>query len=487
VNPLAGLLQDSVALHPERTAVVDAASGETATYADLNARAEAIAQRLRQVGVSDGHRVGIRLAKSIDSLASVFAILKCDAAYVPVDAAAPPERNEWIFKDCAVTAIIDRDADGALRVEPQLPIEDAEPLEGLAYILYTSGSTGNPKGVMVSHENALSFINWCSETFQPTPEDRFSSHAPFHFDLSILDIYAAIKHGAAVVLIGEALGKNARALAPVIEEQKITMWYSTPTVLRLLTESGDLENRDLSALRVINFAGEVFPIQQLRALKEKLPAPRYFNLYGPTETNVCTYLEIPHEIPADQDTPFPIGHLTSNVRGRVIDENGKDVKPGEEGELVIAGGPVMMGYWNLPGRTADAFLPGRGGLTWYLTGDIVRDLGGGNYDYVSRRDRMIKRRGYRVELGEIETGLYKFPGIAEVAAIAVPDPESGMRVRAFVRMAEQQEKNPSLLQMKVFCSKVLLPYMIPDSFEFLPALPKTSTDKIDYQKLTSLN
>ena len=472
----------SAASFPDRPAVTEGSGGATLTYRELADRVGAIADQLRDAGLSPGDRVGLCLPKSNEAFAALFGVLQTGAAYVPVDASAPAERNAFIFDDCAVKAVIALDGDGGLEVQAR-EHAGAEPTPELAYILYTSGSTGDPKGVMLTHDNANSFVDWCSEVFEPTEQDRFSSHAPFHFDLSILDIHVAVKHGACVVLVDEALGKNARALGPVIAEQGITIWYSTPTVLRLLTEFGGLAELDLSALRWVLFAGEVFPVKHLRAIKELLPEPRYANLYGPTETNVCTWLEIPAEVPADRETPYPIGRVTSNDRGRVVDEDGADVAHGEEGELVIAGGTVMAGYWNLPERSAQAFFDAQDGTKWYRTGDLVKDLGDGVLDYIGRRDRMVKRRGYRVELGEIENGVYKHPAIAEAAAVALPDPESGVQVRVFVVACEGEEKPPSLLQLKLHCGKVLLPYMVPDSFEFLESLPKTSTDKIDYQTL----
>ena len=488
---LASLLQDSAARFPERVAVVDPSAGESVSYAELRARAGEIAAALRALGVGAGDRVGICAPKSIAAVSAIFGVLECGAAYVPVDAAAPPERNAFIFADCGVAATLTLTADPGVGGGEPVPVaglmltdrragaggtaaDTTTPPDGLAYILYTSGSTGNPKGVMLTHANALSFVDWCSETFSPDEHDRFSSHAPFHFDLSILDLYVPIKHGGRIVLIGEALGKNARQLAPVIADEKISVWYSTPTVLRLLVEFADLPSLDLGALRLVLFAGEVFPVKHLRALQGLLPAPRYWNLYGPTETNVCTAFEIPDEIPPDRDAPFPIGPPCSNVETMLLD-----------GELLVRGGPVTSGYWNLPERTSEAFFTDADGQSWYRTGDIVKDIGDGVLDYVGRRDRMVKRRGFRVELGEIEAGLYKHPQVVEAAAVAVPDPESGVAIFAFL-CCDGGDQAPKTVQMKIFSAKNLLSYMVPDRFVFLESMPKTSTDKIDYQKLSSL-
>jgi non-ribosomal peptide synthetase component F len=278
--------------------------------------------RLRHLGVGPGDRVGLYLRKSIDSATAIFGILKAGAAYVPVDPDGPPVRHAYIFNDCKVKAII-VDAcfhdllcnelqacgeempklfvldgcgggsflDQALQREQArdpaattLPVTTSP--DDLAYILYTSGSTGKPKGVMLTHRNAVSFIDWCSESFAPRPDDRFSSHAPFHFDLSILDLYVPIKHGATLILIGEQAGKDPLRLAPLISQAQISVWYSTPSVLAHGVRQYGV---DYSALRMVFFAGEVFPVKHLRALKSLWPGPRYYNLYGPTETNVCTW------------------------------------------------------------------------------------------------------------------------------------------------------------------------------------------------------
>jgi amino acid adenylation domain-containing protein len=354
----------------------------------------------------------------------------------------------------------------------------------LAYILYTSGSTGKPKGVMLSHENAVSFVDWCSEVFGPGTGDRFSSHAPFHFDLSILDIHVCLKHGATLVLIGEDIGKDPERLAALIDEEHISVWYSAPSILSLLAQYGKLGQRDYASLRLVLFAGEVFPVKHLRALAEQWPHRRYFNLYGPTETNVCTYYEVMLPIAPEQTAPFPIGKRCSHLHCKVVDTAGSDVKAGDEGELVVSGRGVMQGYWALRVQTERAFLTDRDGVRWYRTGDVVVETPGGDYTYLGRRDRMVKRRGYRVELGEIEAGLYKHPLVKEAAVVALPDEEAGVTVKAFLSCRE--DKRPSLIEMKRFCADNLPLYMIPDKFSWLPALPKTSTDKIDYQRLKDL-
>jgi amino acid adenylation domain-containing protein len=504
--------------YPDNTAVREP-SGGSITYRDLDRLTDRLRDRLTRLGVRRGDRVGIYLHKSIDSLACILGILKCGAAYVPVDPTSPAPRNAYIFRDCSVRAVVTESSivsalgaeldalgcacaiipldgtGGGAPLAAWLEWEDrsgkagavesvaSQPKE-IAYILYTSGSTGRPKGVMLSHRNAQCFVDWCSEVFQPGGDDRFSSHAPFHFDLSILDIYVPLKHGAALVLIPEDLGKEPMALADLIARERLTVWYSTPSILSLLAQYGKMESRDYSALRLVLFAGEVFPIVHLRTLKGLLPHPRYFNLYGPTETNVCTYYELPPAVEQRRVEPYPIGVVCPHYRGAIMDERQNEVSRGSEGELLIQGPGVMEGYWNLPEQNARVFLelPGRG--RWYRTGDIVVEQPDGNLNFIGRKDRMVKKRGYRVELAEIEACLYAHPNVREAAVIAVPDEREGTRIIA--HLSTRDGKRGSIIELKRFCSERLPLYFVPDLFHFHPALPKTSTDKIDYQGLQKL-
>jgi len=510
------LLDLSASRFPDKVAVEECESGSI-RYDELARLSDRLRDRLRKLGVKAGDRVGMCLRKSADAVASLFGIMKAGAAYVPADPTAPASRNAFIFCNCAVKAVMveARLAEG-LRQEfsqvgfaPELIVVDgvgagvpltlalerldlANPATSvpsaspdpsrLAYILYTSGSTGRPKGVMLSHENAACFIDWCSDVFQPNEHDRFSSHAPFHFDLSILDIYVSFKHGATLVLVEEQLGKEPARLASWIAEKKLTIWYSAPSILSLTAQFGKLEQYDYSSVRLVLFAGEVFPIKYLKLLKSLWPHPRYFNLYGPTETNVCTFYEVPEAIPESQIEPVPIGTACAYCQPLVVDETGAEVSRGTEGELCIAGPSVLAGYWDLPENTAKAFLPRRDDR-WYRTGDIVLELPDGNYKFLGRRDRMIKKRGYRIELGEIEAALYRHPAIKEAAAVALSD-DNGVLVKAFA--STRNGAKLSAIGLKTFCAKNLPLYMVPDLFCCLESLPKTSTDKIDYQQLKSI-
>ncbi|MGQ0636834.1 MAG: amino acid adenylation domain-containing protein [Planctomycetaceae bacterium] len=516
-DSLAQLLNASAQNHPTRIAVEEPGPGAIG-YADLARLSGRLRDRLHQAGVRPQDRVGVCLPKSADAVACLFGAMKAGAAYVPVDPTAPASRNAYIFENCAVKAVIidarrvDEhvlefqktgfapaviavDGTGAGKplsdaldrldkTDPATPVADApaDPRH-LAYILYTSGSTGRPKGVMLSHANAMCFVDWCSDTFQPTADDRFSSHAPFHFDLSVLDIFVSLKHGATLVIVDEHLGKEPVRLAPWIAEKKLTIWYSAPSILALMAQFGKLDQFDYSSLRTVLFAGEVFPIKHLRLLKSLWKHPRYFNLYGPTETNVCTWYEVPREIPESQAEPVPIGPACAHCRPLVVDETGAEVRRGDEGELCIAGPSVLEGYWGLGEQTARAFLPGRD-ERWYRTGDIVVEQPDGAFKFLGRRDRMVKKRGYRIELGEIEAALYRHPGIKEAAVVALTDEDAGVRIKAFVSARDGGKL--SIIELKKFCSENLPLYMVPDLFRSLDALPKTSTDKTDYQRLKQM-
>lgn len=506
---LSDYLEAGAARSPDRPAVVDP-SGETLSYRAFDERANRVANWLVSVGVQPDDRVGICLPKGINSLSCIFGILKAGGVYVPVDYTAPAERNRYIFANCQVkAAFVDHrctkvfeqpgenghmpnaimvfgeskqwiSADVLAQQPTTRPNGPRRGPDDLAYILYTSGSTGLPKGVMLSQENGTSYVDWCTEVFSPTADDRFSSHAPFHFDLSILDIYVPIKHGATLYVISEELGKNAAALGPFIEQNRITCWYSVPSILSLMTQFGKLELCDCSSLRIVNFAGEVFPVKYLRRLRELWPHPRFFNLYGPTETNVCTYFEVPKQVPPEREEPYPIGKVCSHCKDLVIGDDGRPVPHGEEGLLYIAGKPVLQGYWADPERTNKAFLTFHG-ERYYNTGDVVRPDENGDYVFLGRKDRMVKRHGYRIELGEIEAALYKHPGVAEAAAIAFSPGGDAVTIQAV--LAPKPGAKLGIIVMKQHSAATLPAYMIPDTFVFLDQLPQTSTGKIDYQAL----
>jgi amino acid adenylation domain-containing protein len=532
---LSQLLDQAAAARPDHRAVEDE-HGRGLSYAELQSRASALASRLAGWGIDRGDRVGLWHPKSIEAVAAIHGILRAGAAYVPVDPTGPAVRAAAILAASGVKAafvsaglapslhaawpatrpfprlILVEDSPGGARVEAQTCLgssaaapsaispEDVRYSEidsgvaaspgsptpdgdDLAYILFTSGSTGQPKGVMLSHANAFTFIDWCATSLGPWLEgDRFASHAPFHFDLSIFDLFVACRNSATLVLVSEALGKDPAALAEFIDQARISVWYSAPTILALLAQKIGKDGPGTGGPRLVLFAGEVFPIAALKQLRALWPDAAMWNLYGPTETNVCTGFPIPATIPSDRTVAFPIGTVCPPLAARVVDEHGHDLPQGSLGELVIAGPGVMRGYFGQPELSAAAFFV-QGQIRWYRTGDLVRDDGTGCFQFHGRRDRMVKKRGYRIELGEIESALYKHDGVDRAGVVAQAD-DVGVSIAAFVALKPDQKK--STIAMKRHCMSYLPAYMIPDTFTFLDDLPRTSTDKVDYQRLRSL-
>jgi len=509
---LQGLLAEAAALHPQRPAV--SSQSCVLTYSELDQLSNKLARALLRLGVAPGDRVGILAPKSAAAAVAVYGVLKAGACYVPLDPKAPADRLSYVTNDSRINVVIadtDRRAQAAEVADripglrrlivadspantPAVIAESGKPVDGgraietdLAYVLYTSGSTGTPKGVMISHRNSLTFVNWSAAEARLTADDRVCSPAPLHFDLSVFDVFATCQAGACLTVIPDRATTFPVSIAQWLEKERVSVWYSVPSVLTLLACFGSLSKFDLSQLRTVVFAGEVFPPKYLARLMAELPRPRYLNWYGPTETNVCTAFEV---APGEAELgPVPIGTACANTEVFAVTDDGIRVcQPGEEGELYVRGPSLMQGYWGRPDQTRQVLVPNplmpdRDELV-YRTGDLVTMDGAGQYHYVGRRDAMVKIRGYRVELGEVEAALYQHPSIGEAAVLTVPDELLGSRLHAVVSATG----NGSLTREEVIdhCRRWLPSYMVPDVVEFRTALPRTSTGKVDRAGLAGL-
>jgi amino acid adenylation domain-containing protein len=512
------LLTEASAGHPDHRAV--RCGSRDLTYAHLNAAASGVARTLLDAGVQPGDRVAISLPKGVEMVAAVYGIMRAGAAYVPLDPRAPAARSAKVSADCSVSALISTPdlagpllskleapppriallvGNGTLRPEvrvrsasfaaaatsgardPGVPVIESD----LAYILYTSGSTGVPKGVMLSHRNALTFVDWCATRIGARADDRLSNHAPLHFDLSVFDLFLAAASAATVVLVPDEITYLGSELVRFVRDESITVWYSVPSALTLIARVAR-DPKPLAALRTIVFAGEVFPTRDLRALRALVPHAELWNLYGPTETNVCTYYRVAG-LP-DDDHTIPIGRACENTRVSAVRADGSKAGVGEEGELYVRGPGVMRGYWGRREMTAEVLVPDplqpHDSDMVYRTGDIVRLRADGDYDFVGRRDHQIKSRGFRIELGEIEATLRAHPALREAVAVAIPHEAWGKAIIACV--VAKDGEGVTQRDVKRHVAERLPRYMVPVGVEFLPDLPRTSTGKIDRQELLGL-
>ncbi|MEE1928876.1 amino acid adenylation domain-containing protein [Streptomyces sp. TRM 70351] len=486
------------------------------SYGELAERVCALACRLRDLGARRGTRIAIWMDKQPAYAEGILAALHASCVYVPLDGRQPQARIRTILADAeplvlltdrrhlailseqtlpsSVEAVVITDSDqasvstlGAARVHVwgtlDAPASDrwaalSEPESpDIAALLYTSGSTGVPKGVRISHQNLASFVAWAREEFDVGVSDVFANHASFSFDLSTFDLFVALSVGAAVWIIGDEEARDVAALAAGLREHHVTVWYSVPSILHLLTASGALTSATTASLRYVLFAGELFPPQQLRALTERLPShTALYNLYGPTETNVCAHHRVRPEDLA-RDVPVPIGGPISGVRLSVVDEEGREVEgPDAFGELIVEGDCVTPGYWG--GDSEPAAVLHRQGR--HATGDVVARENG-LLVYRGRRDRMVKLAGYRVELGEVEHTALRHAALAE-AAVVVEGEGTTARLVLFYTLRAGARK-PNLLEIKRHCARHLPAYMLPEAATCLAALPRNANGKTDYQQL----
>ena len=447
---------------------------------------------LKDTKIGEGDRVVLLTEKSVDSLAMLFAILKTGAVYVPISTANNADRIQQMIEDvepalictqphCAFDKkdrrqVLNSVIPFALYLPP-VSASKRKSSKDTAAILYTSGSSGYPKGVVLSHEAMLTFAAWAFAAIPIQSRSRVASIAGFHFDLSVFDLYTTMMAGASLYLYDDKVIRNPLLLAQLLAQDKITHIYSTPTLLHTLVQYGKLQKQDVGALATVLFAGEVYPIASFKLLKAQLPQARFFNLYGPTETNVCTYYEVPAAMPVEYVESFPIGKPCPYVQYLLLDESGSPINGvNNEGELIIAGDSLFTAYWKDELKTAAAFYTDSSGLKYYRTGDIVYKDTAGLLHYKGRRDRMIKRKGYRIEPAEVERLISIHSAVAQVAVWSTK--EGKMCAAVVVHDSSIDE-----VQMKAWCKMNMPDWMLPDRFIFMQEMPQTPSGKLDLQTI----
>ncbi|MEU4745381.1 amino acid adenylation domain-containing protein, partial [Actinosynnema sp. NPDC023658] len=439
--------------------------------------------------VAPGSRVAVLSAKRPETVLAMLAVLRAGCAYVPVDPSAPEQRQRFVVADSACAAAIGGDLgvptvtaqDGPTATFPR-PRPDDE-----AYVLYTSGSTGTPKGVVITHRNAAAFVDWAARAFPLRPGDRVAVHAPLHFDLPVYDVYVGLGAGAQLHPVPERHALFPQALQRFLAERAITHLYAVPSALTALLRRSTVRSDGLPALRRVLYAGEEFRAAALSELMHALPHTAFANLYGPIETNVVTSHVL--DGPPDPAGRVPVGRPVDGALIGLLGADGTASFDGAaEGELVVAGDCVTPGYLGRPDLTARAVveLPTpHGPRRCYRTGDIARRDADGLLHLLGRRDGLVKTRGYRVELGEVEAAAGTHPDVAEVVVVAVPDPELTHRLHALV-VPRPDGGRLTGADVLAHCRTRLPGYMVPGAVHVVPDLPRTSTGKVARADLPAL-
>ncbi len=510
---LQGWVARQAARAPDATAVV--LDRERTSYEALERRARRLAGVLREVGCRPGDRVCLFVPKSPQAIAAMLASLKAGAAYVPIDLGSPAARVARIVATCQPRCIVATEeaapllravlAMGAAPPSARIgwlcgqgrhdaafgpeDIELAPEATGdgsaggdAAHILFTSGSTGQPKGVVITHDNVLAFLRFAAAHFGIGPDDRLSGHSPLCFDLSTFDIYGALTAGAELHLVPPRLNLLAPRLAEFIRDSALTQWFSVPSALAYLTRFDAVAEGDFPSLRRVLWCGDVLPTPILRHLMRCLPHARFTNLYGPTEATIASSYHTVEACPASDCEPIPIGRACDGERLLVLDDDLRSSPPGAVGHLYIAGAGLSPGYYGDPDKTRAAFVeitaadgsPDR----IYRTGDLARRDEAGLIWFVGRADTQIKGRGYRIELGEIEAAASAVDAVGECAVVALAS-EGFEGATICLAYAPRPGVELAPTQLRTDLSRLLPPYMLPSRWAKLPDLPKNAHGKID--------
>lgn len=484
-------------------------SGETHSYAQINKLSNKIARALLSREIKRGNVVAIFNEKSPEAFSLMLACLKIGAIYTNLDTTSPWTRLEKMITSC-LPAIIFFDTLGSTikkNVNKHLPeitcmelqdvdfkkllddlagdnLEETVAIDGnnSAYIMFTSGSTGFPKGAVMSHSNVLNFIQWGRQTFEVTEEDIFTNANPLYFDNSVFDFYASIYNGATLVPLVNELVKNARPLVEAINQSKCTLWFSVPSLLVYLLTTKTLSKNDFQNIRRVSFGGEGFPKNKLKQLFDLFgDRITLYNVYGPTEcTCICSSYIITEKDFENMNELAPLGFLAPNFSYEILPLDNTNTN---YGELALIGPCVGLGYYNDFERTAASFVQNEKSLfsqLMYKTGDLVEKGTNGYLYFKGRVDNQIKHMGYRIELEEVEAAFNTLSYINEVGALYEKITTELGQIKAFVSISDVSKDTNFILNDV----KNLLPaYMVPRVIIILNELPKNSNGKIDRKQL----
>ena len=490
---LHGLVEAQVARTPDAPAVV---FGETTlSYAELNARADDLANRLAARGVGPETRVGVCLERSTELVVALLAIVKAGGAYVPIDPSYPADRRRFMLDDAQVAILLtcSRIAESAPEPErtPILLVDSLARIaatsvpqhrakaDHLAYVIFTSGSTGRPKGAMNAHRGIVNRLLWMQEAYGLGPSDRVLQKTPFSFDVSVWEFFWPLMTGATLVVAPPGAHQDPAAIATLIERYGITTIHFVPSMLQAFLDV--LSPERCGTLRRVICSGEALTAAQQRAFFAVSRAELH-NLYGPTEAAVdVTFWRCRDE----GDRSVPIGHPVANTQTYVLDRRLEPVAIGVEGELFLGGVQVGRGYVNRPGLTADRFIPDpfgqKPGARLYRTGDRARYRDDGAIEFLGRFDDQVKIRGFRIELGEIEARLEQHPAVAHAAVVVRKSPVGDSRIAAYV--VARGTPAPDTGELRRFLSDALPDYMVPSAVVVLDALPLSPNGKLDRRAL----
>lgn len=492
--------------HINRIALLYPDSGKRITYGELSLLVDRVANNLRMKGLRQGQVAAMFHDKSPEAFAAMLACLRLGVIYTNLDPNSPWERLHKILDTCRPAIVINafqvmpfganlaaHGIQNILHLHKLLdltksePLSDDSPIDGgsPAYIMFTSGSTGAPKGATMSHANLLWFIAWAQEYFAITSNDVLTNVNPIFFDNSVFDFYAAIFSGATLVPFTSDQVRDTRLLVRLINDMCCTIWFSVPTLLVYLLTTRALSSEDFPAIRKIIFGGEGFPKVKLKQLYDLFSSRAELeNVYGPTEcTCICSAHTVDPEDFENMQQLTTLGALAQNFAGEILPLD--DANP-DFGELFLRGPQVGLGYFNDPQRTAQSFIQNPRHAHYldigYRTGDLVLYDAQGWLHFKGRVDFQIKHMGYRIELEEIEAALASISGVTECAAIYQKLSDGLGEILAFAAL-HQSESDKSLLHKLA----ALLPsYMLPRQIRMLNSLPKNANGKIDRPALLQL-